>query len=468
MLVALRHWGAGLSAAALGGAVYGFSPALVHSAIGHYNLQFMVLPPLIADVALRLCLGRLRPVLGGLLLGSLAAAQLFVGSEVLLITALATAVILMVLAISRPRAIAGLLRPAAAGIGVAVVAGLVLAGRGLWVAFAGPLHEHGSAFLFDFYKNDLTGFVTPSGSQLFHTAATAAAAARYQGGPPEYLAYLGVPLIVVLAAASVLGWRQLRIRAVAVCMIVLELLSLGAHPLVDRTVHGGVTLPWRWLGHLPLLGAVLPDRISLLADGAAAALAAFAFDLALSAMSRPAVAKRARITAVTAAVVTALGVVPLAPLPLSAETTAALPAGWTAAFTALHLPPGARVLTVPVPTATRTEALRWQAESGVRISLNGGYFEGPASNGQAYVEGSGLPPLAYYLDNLWTGAAAGPAPTPGQAAAALSGWDPAAVVAVAGSRPVLMRYLVTILGPPSFSRGSVVVWRMPRAGASPG
>ena len=35
--------------AGLGGAVYGFSPALLQSAIGHYNLQFAVLPPLIID-----------------------------------------------------------------------------------------------------------------------------------------------------------------------------------------------------------------------------------------------------------------------------------------------------------------------------------------------------------------------------------------------------------------------------------
>ena len=41
-------------------AVYGFSPALLHSAIGHYDLQFAVLPPLIVDVGLRLATGRAR------------------------------------------------------------------------------------------------------------------------------------------------------------------------------------------------------------------------------------------------------------------------------------------------------------------------------------------------------------------------------------------------------------------------
>ncbi|HXZ66720.1 MAG TPA: glycosyl transferase, partial [Streptosporangiaceae bacterium] len=36
----LRRRGVSVAAAALAGAVYGFSPALLQSAIGHYNLQF--------------------------------------------------------------------------------------------------------------------------------------------------------------------------------------------------------------------------------------------------------------------------------------------------------------------------------------------------------------------------------------------------------------------------------------------
>jgi len=49
MFAVLRRWGASVSAAAAGGLVYGFSPALVQSAQGHYDLQFAVLPPLIVD-----------------------------------------------------------------------------------------------------------------------------------------------------------------------------------------------------------------------------------------------------------------------------------------------------------------------------------------------------------------------------------------------------------------------------------
>ncbi|HXL19031.1 MAG TPA: hypothetical protein VN961_16070, partial [Streptosporangiaceae bacterium] len=48
----LRRWQVSTGAAALAGAVYGFSPALVHSALAHYNLEFAVLPPLIIDAGL--------------------------------------------------------------------------------------------------------------------------------------------------------------------------------------------------------------------------------------------------------------------------------------------------------------------------------------------------------------------------------------------------------------------------------
>src|SRR5262249_37450738 len=57
----LRRWEVSLGAAALGGAVYGFSPALLHASIGHYNLQLAILPPLIIDALLRLCLRSQTP-----------------------------------------------------------------------------------------------------------------------------------------------------------------------------------------------------------------------------------------------------------------------------------------------------------------------------------------------------------------------------------------------------------------------
>ena len=54
----LRRWDVGIMGAVAGGLAYGFSPALTQSAIGHYDLQFAVFPPLIAHYTARLLTGR--------------------------------------------------------------------------------------------------------------------------------------------------------------------------------------------------------------------------------------------------------------------------------------------------------------------------------------------------------------------------------------------------------------------------
>jgi len=488
LFLVLRRWDVSTGSAALAGAVYGFSPALLQAGIGHYNLQFAVLPPLIADAALRLCLRSRAPVRDGIWLGLLVTAQFFTGEELLLLTAIAVVLLVVVLALGRPRAVPGRCAVVAAGAGVAAAVVLLLAGYALWVQFFGPLTQRGSSFLTDFYKNDLTGFVTPSGYLLFHTAASAAAAASYQGGAPEYLAYLGWPLIGFLVVAALACWRQPAARAAAVTLAVLELLSLGGHPLVGGTVQPGITLPWHWLENLPVIGTALPDRLSIVADGVAATLLALAIDRARAwsarrrpdparpapaepasarpARAEPAPARRtparwapARWLAPLATAAAVVACLPLIPRPLPAAQTAPVPAGWSAAFAALHLPAHARVLVVPVPTATLTPALRWQADTGEPSELIGGYFVGPAWNGLAYVEGNGVAITAQYLDRVWSGGPAAPAPARSQVHSDLDNWRPAAVVAVTRLGSPLGHYLVGLFGRPAIQSGSVLAWR---------
>lgn len=455
----LRRYGVSLPAAALGGAVYGFSPALTHAAIGHYQLQFVVLPPLIADAVLRLCLPAPRPLRSGTWLGLLVSAQLFIGEEILAITAIAVVLLVAVLAMSCPRALGTAVRPALTGLAAAAGVAAALTGWAVRAQFFGRLKQTGSAFAPDFFKNDLYGFFTPSSFQLLHTAGSASAAERYQGGAPEYLAYLGAPLILVLIVLAVVFWRQLQVRACVLTLAVLSLFSLGVHPLIDGTVYPHVSLPWSWLANRPVFVSLLPDRMSLIGAGLAAAVLAFGLDLARTRLSSTRLGQH-RAVAVVAAIAL-LAVAPLVPAPLPATPAVPLPTGWSATFSALRLPAGARVLVVPVPTATLDDALRWQADGGQQIALIAGYFEGPAWNGHAYIEGNGLPSLAYYLDDLWAGTNPPSAPpTAAQVAADLAYWKPAAVVADAAPRPVVLRYLEQLFGPPATIHGSMVAWRL--------
>jgi hypothetical protein len=488
MFAVLRRWHVSTASAALGGVVYGFSPALVHSAIGHYDLQFAVFPPLIIDVGLRLALGRVSAVRGGLWLGLLVTAQLFITEETLLGTAMAGVLLVTVIAVSRPRAVADKVRTVAGGLGVAACVTTVAAGYPLWVQFFGPLYQHGSPFTTDFFKNDLSGFVVPSSFLLFHTAGSAAAVMRYQGHLPEYLGYLGWPLLIVLLLAAVACWRRLPVRAAAVTFAVLGLFSLGGTLLFGGHEHAWIKLPWYWLQGLPVLSAALPDRFSILADGAAAALLAFSADAAVPAFAafaarwRPRLASGWRPGAVVM-VCAVLAVLPIVPGPLPAAAATPLPPGWSAVFASLRLPASANVLVVPIPMSTFTEPLRWQADTGEPGTMVGGYFMGPAWNGHAYIDGSGTPPAGLYLNAMWIDSGKGlprtlAAGVPGSAypssgsfvsvkavtdtkmRAQIAAWRVRAVVAVATRDSVLGRYLTVVLGPPAAAAGDVLAWRV--------
>ena len=489
MFAVLRRWDVSGPAAALGGAVYAFSPAVLHSAIGHYDLQFAVLPPLILDVGLRLATGRTTAVRGGLWLGLLMTAQVFITEETLLGTAMAGLIVVAVLAASRPRAVADKIATLAGGLGVAACVTAVIAGYPLWVQFFGPLRQHGSPFTPDFFKNDLSSFVVPSSYLLFHTSASAAAALRYQGRLPEYLGYLGWPLIVVLLLAAIAGWRRLPIRAAAVACAALTVFSLGGTLLFGGHEHPAIKLPWYWLEGLPLLNAALPDRFSIIADGAGAVLLAFAVDAARPAFAAFAARRLPRLAVGwrPAAVVMSgvlLAVLPIVPKPLPAADVTAPPPGWSAAFAALRLPASASVLVVPIPMSTFTEPLRWQADTGAPGSLVGGYFIGPAWNGHSYTDGNGTPPAALELNAIWTYSQAGlprslaagvpPKASPGSPGHVrvkavtdtkmreqIKAWRVTAVVAVTKPGSQLGRYLTDLLGPPAVETGDVLAWRTP-------
>jgi hypothetical protein len=451
MFAVLRRWDVRTGCAALGGAVYGFSPALVHSAIGHYDLQFAVFPPLIIDAGLRLALGRVSARRGGLWLGLLVTAQLFITEETLLGTAVAGVVLAAVVVVSRPRAVAAKLRTLAAvrtlaaGFGLAACVIGVVAGYPLWVQFFGPLHQGGSPFTPDFFKNDLSTFVVPSSFLLFHTTASATEALRYQGHLPEYLGYLGWPLLITGVAALACFWRRLPVRATGVAWIVLGVFSLGGTLLFGGHEHATIKLPWYWLQGLPVFNAALPDRFSIEAAAAAAALLAFAAEAAIpifaafaarasdatvpslvpSAPRRlphlatgwlprlatgwlprlatgwlPRLATGWRPAAVVLACAT-LVVLPIVPKPLPAAAAAPLPPGWSGVFTSLRLPASAHVLVVPIPMSTFTEPMRWQADTGEPGSFVGGYFMGPAWNGRGYIDADGTPPAGLYLNAMW-------------------------------------------------------------------
>ena len=465
----LRRWGASLGAAALGGAVYGFSPALVNAGFAHYHLQFAVLPPLIIDAVARLSTGRGRSVRTGLWLGLLCAAQVFIGEEILVYTVIASLILVVALALSRPSEVPRRARAALPGLAAAVVVLLVVDGYALWVQFFGPLAEQSKL------RASATGhpawFVTPSATLLFHTSASAAATPRVLPGTAEDLIYLGWPLIVVLLIAAAVFWRDVRVRAAAVTWAVLEMFTLGGARLhIGHVTWPGRLLPWHWLQGLPGLAQVLPWRFSILADGAAAAALAFALDRALGAVPRaegepgrsgwPGARRWARDALGTVAV---LVVLPLIPLPYQVASLTPVPVGWQATSAMLRLPPDAPVLALPFPgSGLPDQVMRWQANTGWPQSIIGGYFLGPSVTGQASFYFSHPRPetaVASYLNKLWKGRHP-PSPPGRELQAVFDYWRPAAIVVVAGQQSPAVRVLTQLFGSPTFHIGQVFSWRL--------
>ncbi len=255
----------------------------------------------------------------------------------------------------------------------------------------------------------------------------------------------------VLVVAALRFWGDPRVRAAAVTFAVLELCSLGGG---DQASYPGWLLPWHWLQGLPTLAQVLPNRFSILGDGAAAAVLAFALDLARSA-TPPAWRRRG-----IPAAVAVLAIAPLLPLPYQAAPVTPVPAGWRATFARLRLPPDARVLVVPIPNVGHTWAMRWQADTGEPGSMIGGFFLGPDQTGQAMFDPGPARLINKEVDWLWAGRWHVDATSIARIRPALAYWRPAAVVAVTGQGSGLGHVLIGLFGPPSFRIGRVLAWRL--------
>jgi hypothetical protein len=417
----------------------------------------------------------------GIWLGLLTAAQLFIAEEAVALTVCAGLVIVVVLAAARPRDVPGLVRGALTGLATAAGVLLVTAGYPLWVQFHGPLAEHGSPWNPGHFRNRPGDFVDGPSGFLFHSQATVQYLDQHPVRMVEYFAYLGWPMLVVLLVAAAWFWRDLRVRALAVTFAALEAFSLGSRTVVVGGLHyPAALLPWHYLQALPLLNQSLPNRFSLLADGAAAVVLAFSLDLAWRRTRESAVAGKSvpagnaqdagpaagapqapawRKTATL--VLLALAIVPIIPLPMPAAAITPTPAGWEQAFSRLHLASGARVLVVPVLPAT---VMRWQADTGVPFSVISGYCIAPnPATGRAEICHSGRNRTASYLNDLWLGKQGAAAPSTARLRSTLAYWRPGAVVAVTSRGSRLGRYLSNVLGPPAVQAGSVLAWRSVRA-----
>ncbi len=410
MMFVLRRYTRWFPAAFLGGLLYGFSPYVVDTAVGHLFVAFVPIPPLIILVLDELLRRQERSARRyGVILGLLLAAQFFISIEVLVTTAICAVIgILFAAWISRStvrRRLPYALEGAKWALGTLVV----LVGYPLYVYFRGPWHVTGPQHkLADIAKLrvDLLGAIIPTISQYFAPPHLAAIATGYVDGDiAENGSYLGIPLVLLLAYFCFRLRRDRFIASVAFMGAAAFVLSLG----VSLNIGGHLTpipLPFKIISKFPVVNNLIASRFSLYVALAAAFVFAIGLDRWKRGVGAPPGGGRSRAhrragraaTAGRRVPVTGLVVlvgagvlVPLVPqVPLRTQA-AHVPAYFTSAAVKA-IPEGSVVLPYPYDISAVNYGMLWQAESGFRFRLVGGEASKPPPTAPGATRADPLPP----------------------------------------------------------------------------
>jgi dolichyl-phosphate beta-glucosyltransferase len=375
----VRHRGAAFTGATLAT----FAPPMVSHANAHPNFIVLFMMPLIIDRALRLCEGA-RVRRDGIVLGLMAAYQIFLGEEPLLLAAMGMLLFAVAYAVARRDVAKESWRPLLGGLGVAALVCLPLVAFPLTWQFFGPQS----------YKSVLHGDnAGNSPLALFSFAERSLLAGNEQKAsalslnPTEQNAFYGWPLAALAFAIVIRLWEHALVKALAFTGVAAALLSLGPKiriPLTDTVVPG----PWALLAKRPLFESVIEGRVAMICAPVLGILLALAID---------ALAKSPNIgTRLLGLTAVAAALIPIAPAPLKSVERTEVPAFIADGTWKSYVGKGETLVPVPLPDPGNAEALHWQTAAHLEFRMPGGYFNGPY--GEERIGIYGAPPR--YTSNL--------------------------------------------------------------------
>ncbi|MFJ8636857.1 dolichyl-phosphate beta-glucosyltransferase [Streptomyces sp. NPDC093568] len=360
----VKHVVPGRTAAFLGASLAAFAPPMVSHAHAHPNFVVLFMIPLIIDRALRLCAGT-RVVRNGVVLGLMAAYQVFLGEEPLLLAALGMLLFAAAYAVVRRDAARASWRPLLRGLFIGAAVCLPLVVYPLVWQFAGPQS-------YTDIEHNPRSFNSPlallSFAERSWLAGDAEAANALAFNITEQNAFYGWPLVLLAFAVLVRLWERALVRALACTAVAAAVLSLGREfrvPLTGLTVPG----PWELLAGLPLFEAVIESRVAMICAPVLGMLLAVAVHRLLAV--RPLSTRYVGLLGV------ALALLPLIPAPLRAVERVDVPAFIADGTWKSYVREGESLVPVPLPDPADAEALHWQTKAGLGFRLPGGYFNGP-------------------------------------------------------------------------------------------
>jgi hypothetical protein len=375
--LALRRFVPGELGPLAGGLFYGFSPYMASHSMGHAMLTMAVLPPLLLLLLHEtLIRQRWRPALTGLAIGALLAFQLSTFLEMLAAGTIAAALLVALLAVAYRSEIRERFRYVAFTAGAAGASFAVLGGYQLWTLLFGAeslLHAHGYVHPPNTDVADLAGIVFPSKLNAVAPAVLTHIANRPSFGAEGY-GYVGIPLLIVVVAIAVKNWRSPTVRIASLFTAAMAILSMGPRLHIVHSTR--FPLPWALVTRLPLMGHLLPVRLSVFTDLGIALLLAYAIGHRV----RPATRTRNTVRFGVAAVVVAT-LLPSHHLVSTLSARVQTPAYFTSSEVR-QIPAGSIALVAPWTTDTRNDLPEmWQALSGFRFRMTSGYVNVPFGNG---------------------------------------------------------------------------------------
>jgi hypothetical protein len=374
-----RVLGAKRFAAAVGGGLCGFGPGIVSQNNSHLHMTAQWLVPVMVWLVIRMAraadpddvASRRKVITSGLWLAVTVAVQVFIGEEVLFLTAFTLAIMAIAYAITRrrwaKRVMPGFLR------GLAVTAGtaIVLLAYPLWFQFAGPQSVPNGVFSPHYFSADLASWTAISPLSI----AGSDASKDLSTGAAEYNTFLGWPLLLVTVVYVVWQIRRPLVIACTVAGVLMAWLSLGPDIVLNgerSNIHG----PYSVLVGLPVVDGALPMRFALALLPLVALVLVLAIDKALRDGSR-----NIRLV-VPGAILAAL--LPIFPAPLPTADRPALPEFIAGGHWRECVQPGGVLVPVPLPTPPQPWAMRWAAAADAEFGLPEGFFIGPyGSRGKA-------------------------------------------------------------------------------------
>lgn len=260
MFLLVNHITKNPVAGALAGFFFGFSSYILGQLISHPNLYIVFLLPLAALLAVLFIEHRLQPRMFVVLLAALLAIQFTTSLEVFAtasVVGCGTLLTSLIVYKNKVPQVLNLIYHVAYAYGLALIAlvpylyYLVAGLRGLPSTFNPPA----------LYSADLLNYFVPTpisllgGSQFLHVSSA------FLGNYAEDGAYLGIPLIAILATILIVRRHSRLIRVLAVMLFVCVVASLGPYIHLDgRVISVG---PWMVADRLPLLKDALPVRYAL-------------------------------------------------------------------------------------------------------------------------------------------------------------------------------------------------------------